>query len=297
MVASTDSARRERALSRLDELVDEHGPLLSRAELRNCLPEFDPGHLVDRQKGIWNPNWLDATLSVLTVPDSSYPDKEIGDGVWVYSYRRGTTMGDNRKLQLAYETGVDLAYFRPASDRLYEAIYPVRVVENYREEARVVLARLDIDRVDWREGEEIYLRSWAERTVMQRLHQGDFRRRVMRAYSGTCAICLLKYEQLLDAAHIDRDRSDEGDPHTNNGIALCKIHHRAYDLNLIGISPTYVVKVKASVRRGTDGPMLLHGLQQMHGRQLWLPEKHREQPLPERLERRYREFNAARVGT
>jgi putative restriction endonuclease len=281
---------RLRALEALETIVDSHGSELTRAQLRDVLPWANPGHLVDRQKGIWNPNWLDATLSVLTVHDSPYPDEEIGDGVWAYSYRRGSDRGDNGKLQLAKELGVDVIYFRPGSPGRYSPIFPVRVIKDYREERKVILVRRDIDRVDWRGGEQEYLRTWVERTVLARLHQDDFRKRVMHAYEATCAVCSLKYERLLDAAHIDSDRSEYGDPHTNNGLALCKLHHQAYDNNLIGITPSYVVKVKASVRRATDGPMLLHGLQEMHGRPLWTPTSRNDRPLPERLERRYREF-------
>jgi len=293
MVLAGDAALRQLALSTLDELVDTNGPRLTRKQLRDCVPGVPTPHLADRQKGIWNPKWLDATLSVLTTHDSKYPDRELGDGVWSYSYREGGTGGDNRKLRFAYELGVDVIHFQPRAGLTYEPIYPVRIVENYPDQERVILVRRDIDRVDWNLGEEEYLRRWVERTVLQRLHQDDFRKRVMRAYEDTCAVCNLKYERLLDAVHIDRDKSEFGEPHTNNGLALCKLHHRAYDLNLMGISPDYVVKVKSEVRRDSDGPMLLHGIQEMHGRKLWVPVEARDKPLPERLDRRYREFKNA----
>jgi putative restriction endonuclease len=295
MSASEDATLRLAALTRLEALVDELGPELSRAQLRNVLSDVSPPHLVDRQKGIWNPNWLDATLSVLTTHDSEYSDEELGTGVWAYSYRDGSVEGDNRKLRAAYDMGVDLVYFRPGLSGLYQPIFPVRVVENYPDKRQVILVRRDIDRVDWQDGQEESLRRWAETTIMRRLHQDEFRKHVMRTYEGQCAVCNLKYESLLDAAHIDRDKSEHGEPHVNNGLALCGIHHRAYDTNLMGITPHGVVNVQKRLREDTDGPMLLHGIQEMHGRKLWLPRNVNDRPLHERLERRYREFKAARL--
>ncbi len=34
------------------------------------------------------------------------------------------------------------------------------------------------------------------------MHQQEFRQRVLRAYRERCAICRLRHEELLDAAHI-----------------------------------------------------------------------------------------------
>jgi len=52
--------------------------------------------------------------------------------------------------------------------------------------------------------------------------------------------------ELPDAAHIRAD-SDDGAARVSNGLSLCKIHHGAFDSNIIGISPDYVAHVKASV--------------------------------------------------
>ena len=50
-------------------------------------------------------------------------------------------------------------------------------------------------------------------------------------------LCKLRHAELLDAAHIIADANDEGLPIVPNGLALCKIHHAAFDKNIIGISP------------------------------------------------------------
>lgn len=39
----------------------------------------------------------------------------------------------------------------------------------------------------------------------------------------------------------------------SNGLSLCKIHHAAFDLNMLGISPDYVVKVDAKLLEEVNG--------------------------------------------
>ena len=46
-----------------------------------------------------------------------------------------------------------------------------------------------------------------------------------------------------------------------NGIAMCKIHHAADDVNIFGISPDYRVVVRADVLKEIDGPTLRYTLQ------------------------------------
>ena len=70
------------------------------------------------------------------------------------------------------------------------------------------------------------------------------------------------------------DRTDgkpRGEPVVSNGLALCKLHHAAFDANIIGIRPDYIVEVKRDVLDETDGPMLLHGLQGVHHSRIWTP--------------------------
>src|SRR5262249_56589534 len=73
--------------------------------------------------------------------------------------------------------------------------------------------------------------------VARRYHQAQFRREVMRAYRSRCAVCSLREPELLEASHIVRDSDPAGIAAIVNGIALCAIHHLAYDRNLLGIDP------------------------------------------------------------
>lgn len=99
--------------------------------------------------------------------------------------------------------------------------------------------------------------------------------------------------ELLDAAHITPDSEDEGDPVVTNGVALCKLHHAAFDRFFFAIRPDYVIEVRPSILRETDGPMLIVGLQQIHGQRIHLPRRERDLPDRQRLERRFEDFRQA----
>ena len=84
-----------------------------------------------------------------------------------------------------------------------------------------------------------------------------------------------------------------GDPTINNGISLCKIHHAAFDSNILGINPDFIIKVRDDILSEIDGPMLKYGLQSMENNKILLPKKSSEWPDQERLEIRFQQFMAA----
>lgn len=92
------------------------------------------------------------------------------------------------------------------------------------------------------------------------------------------------------AAHMLPDSDHRGVPTVDNGVALCKIHHAAYDRNMLGLSPDYRVRVSPELLRAKDGPMLKYGLQGMHNRPLTVPESVQAQPNREFLAERFKEF-------
>lgn len=136
-------------------------------------------------------------------------------------------------------------------------------------------------------------REYAERAIKQRLHQPVFRGRIMLAYEQQCTVCTLRHGKLLDAAHIIGDDKSHGLPLVENGLSLCKIHHAAYDANLLGISPDFTVQINKELMDEADGPMLLHGLQEMHQRMIALPKRPVDRPSKDRLAERFDEFLAA----
>jgi putative restriction endonuclease len=135
-------------------------------------------------------------------------------------------------------------------------------------------------------------RAYVTAITRVRLHQRSFREKVITAYRSQCSLCRLKHEELLDAAHIIPDSSPEGEPRVTNGIALCKLHHAAFDSFIIGVTPDFTVHVRNDVLKETDGPMLKYGLQQLHGSRLLLPIATAQWPNREALERRFEQFKA-----
>ena len=122
-----------------------------------------------------------------------------------------------------------------------------------------------------------------------RLHQARFRGRVVPAYSSQRAICRLKELRLLDAAHIVSDLAEGGEPTVRNGLSLCAIHHRAFDQNLVGVSPDYTVHVSLRLLEDEDGPML-DLLKGFHEMPMQIPKRHSDRPDRERLDARFARF-------
>jgi putative restriction endonuclease len=136
------------------------------------------------------------------------------------------------------------------------------------------------------EGEELR-RRYVTMVVRRRIHQQAFRQRVLGAYRSQCSLCRLRHLALLDAAHITADAEEDGEPVISNGVALCKLHHAAYDKHFISITPDYVVRVRQSILDETDGPMLEHGLKDLHGKAIIVPARAANQPDKDRLSLRH----------
>lgn len=302
----SDAEIRQRAFRFLDELRAVHGNALPREALARG---FDFGGArvpLMGPQGIFKPAVLTAMpLSITTVPvDPRKPrpyEDEIGEnGVINYKYR-GTDPShtDNVGLREAMRQGAPLVYFVGLVPGRYYAEYPVFIVGD--DPAQLTFqVQVDDSRVISVSGEEVAeptanaRREYVTVLALRRIHQEEFRARVLRAYGECCAVCRLGHAELLDAAHILQDRHPRGDPVVQNGLALCKIHHAAFDGNFLGIRPDLVLEIRSDILKEEDGPMLRHGLQELHGRALLVVPRSRQlRPDPARLEERYAQFRRA----
>ena len=82
-------------------------------------------------------------------------------------------------------------------------------------------------------------------------------------------------------------------PTVDNGIALCKLHHAAFDSFILGINPDYVIEVRGDVLEEKDGPMLQHGLKDLHKSKIILPSSQNLWPNREFINIRYQKFMKA----
>lgn len=228
--------------------------------------------------------------------ESPYGDAVTADG-FVYAYRAGSPdIADNRAIRSAFELGTPIVYFVGTRPLFYRALYPCYVVADDPAAQTVLISPgTMVGPMDEREPAPILdevSRQYATREMKVRLHQGRFRALVLPAYRDRCAICRLKEVRLLDAAHITADVLVEGAASIQNGMSLCTIHHRAFDQNLVGVTPDYVVRVSSRLLDEDDGPML-DLLKQFHETPLTLPVRNTNRPDRERLAERYEAFLAA----
>jgi putative restriction endonuclease len=248
------------------------------------------------QKGIYRSRRQrgPAALSVNTSYASPYADERTTDG-FRYDYRAGSLdQPDNHALRAAAASGVPLVYFVGTRPGWYRPIFPTFVTADDPIERRVLLVPATLSSIGDPElpSDDPIERRYAIRDVVVRLHQARFRGLVVPAYRDRCAICRLKELRLLDAAHIASDSSDEGIAAIRNGLSLCSIHHRAYDQDLVGISPDYEVHVAPRLLEDEDGPML-ELLKTFHRSPIEVPANAAWRPDRERLAARFERFAAA----
>lgn len=284
------------------QLAGEEGVLPRKLLVEGFVYEGQRVRLMGPQ-GIFKPRVLhDIPLSITTVAvvegeTRPYDDAFGEDGLLRYRYR-GTDPRhhENVGLRLALQRRVPLIYFHGVVPGQYVAEWPVYVVgddpvsltftvsvDDRRFASLGSAGQIDLEETEIR-------RRYATRLFQQRLHQREFRERVVRAYQYHCAVCRLRRDELLDAAHIVPDADPRGVPSVANGLALCTLHHAAFDRHVIGIRPDYIVEVRQDVLDQEDGPMLIHGLQGFHGARLLVPGRSTAQPDRRLLEERYGRF-------
>jgi putative restriction endonuclease len=237
-----------------------------------------------------------AALAVQTSHASPYGDTETDTG-YSYAYRAGSVdQADNRALRAAHTLGVPIVHYVATRPGRYRPIYPCFVVEDDPVAGRVLVSpgRMagPLDERDAVPVDDPIERRYVFRELCVRVHQARFRARVVPAYGERCAICRLREMRLLDAAHIVGDLEARGEPEVSNGLSLCSIHHRAYDQDLVAVSPDYEVHVSARLLDDEDGPML-DVLKGFHGRPIVVPSRRAWRPDCERLAARFERFTTS----
>ncbi|WP_245634199.1 HNH endonuclease [Halalkalicoccus paucihalophilus] len=107
-------------------------------------------------------------------------------------------------------------------------------------------------------------------TIRQRTRDRAFRELVVEAYDETCAVCGASRHSPdgtpeVEAAHI-YSRSENGRDDVRNGIALCRLHHWAFDTGWIEITTDYTVSVFINPDREE-----YHEFEQLDGQQIRRP--------------------------
>jgi len=298
---------RKAAFDWLRKQVSEYGDVLPRKILEKGFEFTGQRITLMGQPGIWKPGCFSLIpISVTTVINGPYKDVLDDTGLAIYRYRGGAGdiyHRDKAGLREAMKLHVPLIYFYGIAPGKYQAIWPVHVVGD---DPNSLCFTLDLNNAagiidhaeeaasDYSAGDEGHpVRNYLVAAIKQRLHQSVFRENVLRAYNEQCSFCRLRHVRLLDAAHIIADGEELRDPVVINGMSLCKIHHAAFDSNILGVNPDYVINVREDILHESDGPMLKHGIQEMHGHRIILPYNKKQWPDRERLELRYDRFRNA----
>lgn len=250
-------------------------------------------------QGIFKPKILpEIPLTITTVQNSPYQDEYVPDGEYLLYKYRGTDPEhrDNKGLRAAMLKRIPLIYFFGVGHGKYFPAWPIYIVGD--DPGRLTF------KVEVGESVPVQphncgkppandpLRRYLITLVLHRLHQQQFRERVLYAYREQCAMCRLKHPELLEAIHIIPDKEPGGEPVVKNGIALCRLHHTAFDRFILGIRPDYVIQVREDVLREKDGPILLHGFQELNDARIQMPRSRTDYPDPSRLEVRYEKFKS-----
>lgn len=113
-----------------------------------------------------------------------------------------------------------------------------------------------------------------------RTRDPQFRQTILRAYNYQCAICgyNLRHDSTpvgLEAAHIKWKQ--HGGPCTvSNGLALCSLHHSAFDMGVIGLNENLHVLISA----GVNGSSMVDRLfWDFEGHPIFLPKSKEHYPL------------------
>jgi putative restriction endonuclease len=200
------------------------------------------------QSGIFKPAELSEPLSITTTVTSKHAQDVLEGSCVQYDYV--SREFENEALKRCADAELPLIYFlqvtkRPSPE--YVVFAPVYVV-GWDDESRRFLVDLSEQRPSeiaarvtrqlglFRATSRDVAKSYIVSSVQQRLDAARFRNRVLESYRG-CAVCGLRERALLDAAPI--------------GIALCALHHRAFNAGILTIDEEGVVSVQLD-RKGGD---------------------------------------------
>jgi putative restriction endonuclease len=300
-----DTLSRQAAFEHVNRLSKFNGGILSSDDLAAGF-QFggDRIPLINPQRGIFKPRQMSGLLSIRTVfprrggrvwyDDQREAHRQIYENNEVVEYAfMGTdpNSADNRWLREAMEQQIPIIYLLGTSPGHYQPILPTFIVGWHPERLRAQLAFGAIVGAADAAPPAAPERRYALREVKARLHQASFRDAVLAAYDGKCAISKLPEPRLLDAAHIVIDAHEQlGQPIVSNGLPLTKLHHAAFDANLIGIDADFRIHVADRLLEIHDGPFLELGLKSIDRTVIRMPRRREDWPDRDRLALRFEEF-------
>lgn len=223
--------------------------------------------LVNQAKGIYKPEYTDYALSVRTLQDGPYPDKEVEyrpDGSWVCQYFQENPdpsqverEATNRGLLKCMRDGVPVGFLvkrKPKPGVEYEVLglgyvmdwsegfFTIEgsgnngVVHRSPDAARARASHGTVASIveDFRHGDDADRRERVIASVALRRGQASFRAALLDAYDGRCCVTGCDLKDALEAAHIVPYRGPHSN-HPQNGLLLRADVHTLFDLGLLAL--------------------------------------------------------------
>lgn len=160
---------------------------------------------------------------------------ETAGAVGIASQLRPTMQG--REVVIACTSGSLLWYVEkgaPLHNAEDDATAVVDLVDVSPEEERHFLDNADSEIASARRYDLV--------ETMRAYREAKFRPAVLQAFSYRCCVCSCDLK-LVDAAHIVPVSHPDSTDEVTNGLALCRLHHGAFDNALLGVKSDYSVVV------------------------------------------------------
>ncbi|WGD29589.1 HNH endonuclease [Ancylobacter sp. WKF20] len=152
---------------------------------------------------------------------------------------------DLSNVDLTAQLGLALDNFAPMLARCSPNAWDVEI-RTAQTEVEALAASVEFDPASEEDGRR---RVWAE--VARRQGQATFRRQLLEAYDGACAISGTNVSDVLQAAHI-QPYNGLSTNKVSNGLLLRADLHNLFDLKLISINPDSMKVVVSPRLRQTD---------------------------------------------
>lgn len=243
--------------------------------------------LASKAKGIYKPSWTKYALSVRQSLSGAYPDRKPvvrPDGTWSYLYFQENPDPEERDSEYTNRGMIECSrdvvpvgvflQVRGKPEVKYQILGLAIVAgweagyfslegfssegKAYENEAQSELATLVSRYEDAAAGIEGFQadglidgRERAIASIVRRRGQPEFRRALLEAYRGKCAISGCDAEAVLEASHILPYRG----PQTNslsNGLLLRADLHILFDLGLLAVDSTRMIAVIVPILRGSS---------------------------------------------
>ena len=304
----TDQRIRQAAYAYVRKLAAKHGFLTKEQLWPDTFASDDENFsLIQPYQGRHKPAQMSHLLSLLSRHSGAIkydtevpkiPAQEESASFYYYLVKgQNLDYHQNRWMREAYEWKVPILLFLETDSRSSSrppCFVPTlaNIVswepQERRVEVRYSLIDITVENLDV--ADNALQRHYVVAERKQRLRQQEFRKDLTRAYEERCAISGLFGHELLEVAHIIPDHQG-GQSRTSNGLLLSKIHHAAFDADLIGITPDYRVKVsKRLLEEDSRKSDLLALLKKIDGKRIRLPSREEDHPSQDFLKERYEIF-------